>query len=83
MMASNESVRRAGQALRITEIRFNQAVARVSPMPADVPFLDLSGVEGVEVIDDRDVGAVGQERINDVAADETGTACDQYVHGGR
>ena len=45
-------------------------------------ILDLSGVEGVEVIDDRDVRLVSQERINDVAADETGAACDQYVHGG-
>ncbi len=72
-----------GQALGIAEIRFNQPVARVRPMLADVPFLDVTVVEVVEVVEDRDVLAVSEERIDDVAADEAGPAGDQNVHRAR
>ena len=52
-------------------------------MLRDVPFLDPTVVEGIEVVEDRDVLAVSQERIDDVAANESGPTGDQNVHGAR
>ena len=48
-------------------------------MGADVRFLEGRVVERIEVVENGDVPAVGEQRIHEVAADEAGAAGHESV----
>jgi hypothetical protein len=43
-------------------------------------LLELSVVERIEVVEDRDFDAISEQRIDDVTANESGATGDQDVH---
>jgi hypothetical protein len=64
----------------ITDIALDQAIPLIRPVRADVSLLHRTVVEGIEIVEHGDLIAVGQKGIDDVAADESGAACDEYLH---
>ena len=65
---------------------------RISPRVADVGLLEAGAARqraaevlalaGGQVVDDRDLVAAIEERVDEVRADEAGAAGDQGTHGG-
>ena len=62
----------------VANISLNKSIAVATQMPGDIRQLDIRRIEIVEVIDDSYLPcALRNEMVNEVRADETGTAGDQ------
>ena len=68
------------QAIGVSQVGFHQAPTRIRSMIADVPLLESTVVKRVEILEDGDLLAFREERIDNVASDETGAAGNQDVH---
>jgi len=66
---------------RVADIRFDKCESLSGKVP-DALLFDGTGIEGIEVVDGRDVVAVRKEAATEVCADEAGTPSDTDTHCG-
>src|SRR5262249_40159316 len=64
----------------ITDVELEEPAARVAQRGGEIGFLLPAIVEGVEVVEDDDLRAVGQEAIDQVRTDEARSAGHQGSH---
>jgi hypothetical protein len=67
-------VHEAGDAVRIADIQLDEAAAWTSQRVGQIGLLDGPGIERVEVVDRKHLGAVGKQPIDQVRPDEPGSA---------
>ena len=67
------------QRVQIPKIAIDQAPVRMCLMPRNVVLLDGTWIEGVEVVENRNVSTVSEQRVDEVTADEPGPAGDKDV----
>ena len=66
--------------LAVADVELDQAATGAPAGRGQVRALARLGIEGVEVVDDDDLGSVGQEPIDEVRADEAGAAGHERAH---
>ena len=72
----------SGDRRAVADVEDYEAEAGVARGGGEVCPLHRLGIEGVEVVDDDDLAAVGQQAIDQIGADEAGPAGDQRAVGG-
>jgi hypothetical protein len=70
------------QLVEIAKVGFHHPPSSVLPMFPDVLFFERTAIETVEIVQDSHVMTVSEERINDIAPNESGASRYQYVHAG-
>jgi hypothetical protein len=58
---------------RVADIQLDQRASRIPQRHRQVGLLGGPGIEGVEIVDDDDLGAIGQQAVDHVRSDEPGS----------